>query len=318
MKQISYYYKIKPILPRWVQIFIRRWKIKYQRKHFTDVWPINPGIVNLLPINNIWPDNKKFAFVITHDVEMEIGQKKCLDLMNIEMELGFKSSFNFVPERNYKVSKDLRETLVQNGFEVGVHDLTHDGKLYQSKKIFDQRSIKINGYIKEWDSVGFRSGAMLHNLEWIKKLNIEYDSSTFDIDPFEPQPDGVNTIFPFLVDDSDPEKTYIELPLTLPQDFTIFILMKKKNIDLWKLKLDWIAKNSGMALLNVHPDYVNITGNKLKIDEFPIAYYKEFLNYMKSEYEGQYWNVLPREIAHYCRSTVINKIAHYKKVTINI
>ena len=30
-------------------------------------------------------------------------------------------------------------------------------------------------------------------------LNIAYDASTFDTDPFEPQPDGVNTIFPFWV-----------------------------------------------------------------------------------------------------------------------
>ena len=40
---------------------------------------------------------------------------------------------------------------------------------------------------------------MLHNLEWFHDLNVKYDSSTFDTDPFEPQPDGVGTIFPFWV-----------------------------------------------------------------------------------------------------------------------
>lgn len=42
--------------------------------------------------------------------------------------------------------------------------------------------------------------AVHHNLEWIGELDIEYDLSTFDTDPFMPQPDGVGTIFPFLVE----------------------------------------------------------------------------------------------------------------------
>ena len=41
---------------------------------------------------------------------------------------------------------------------------------------------------------------MLHNFDWLCDLNIHYDASSFDTDPFEPQPDSVNTIFPFWVD----------------------------------------------------------------------------------------------------------------------
>ena len=40
----------------------------------------------------------------------------------------------------------------------------------------------------------------------------------------------------------------------------LFILMKEKNIDIWKQKLDWISEHSGMALLNTHPDYMNFDG----------------------------------------------------------
>ena len=47
--------------------------------------------------------------------------------------------------------------------------------------------------------MGFRTPTMFHHLEWTGELDIEYDSSTFDTDPFEPQPDGVGTIFPFWV-----------------------------------------------------------------------------------------------------------------------
>jgi hypothetical protein len=46
------------------------------------------------------------------------------------MKHGFRSSFNFIPEGDYRVSRELRDELTRNGFEVGVHDLHHDGKLY--------------------------------------------------------------------------------------------------------------------------------------------------------------------------------------------
>ena len=51
-----------------------------------------------------------------------------------------------MPER-YKVDSRLREILSKNGFEVGIHGLNHDGKLFKSKKIFDKRCIKINKLI---------------------------------------------------------------------------------------------------------------------------------------------------------------------------
>jgi hypothetical protein len=146
--------------------------------------------------------------------------------------MGFRSSFNFVPER-YAVDPALRAELTAAGFEVGVHGLNHDGKLYSSKAEFDRRAVQINDYIREWGAVGFRSPAMHHNLEWLKALDIEYDASTFDTDPFEPQPDGVGTVFPFWVARDD-GSGYVELPYTLAQDFTLFVLMKEKGIDLCK------------------------------------------------------------------------------------
>src|SRR5262249_50640883 len=146
-----------------------------------------------------WPDNKKFALVLTHDVEGNGGVANCPALMELEAKLGFRSSYNFIPEGDYRVSKQLRQQLVANGFEVGVHDLHHDGKLYSSRIGFAQKAQRINEYLQEWGAVGFRSGFMLHNLDWLGDLNALYDASTFDTDPFEPQPDGVGTIFPFWV-----------------------------------------------------------------------------------------------------------------------
>ena len=127
---------------------------------------------------------------------------------------------------------------------------------------------------------------MHHNLAWIHDLEIEYDASTFDTDPFEPQPDGVGTIFPFWVSKDGTQKGYVELPYTLPQDFTLFILMKEKNIDIWKQKLDWIAENGGMALVNTHPDYMNFDDGKLGIEEYPAQYYQSCLSTTKINMKG--------------------------------
>ncbi len=293
----KYYYTIKPFIPRWMQISLRRHLVRWQRERYKDVWPIHNA--SSAPPENWagWPDGKKFALVLTHDVDTEKGQQRCRQLAEMEMELGFRSSFNFVPKR-YSVSADLRRYLVENGFEVGVHGLYHDGKYYHSREEFKQRAKLINQYLREWNAVGFRSPSMLHNLEWILDLDIEYDSSTFDTDPFEPQADGVHTIFPFIVRGGNGRR-YVELPYTLPQDFTLFVLMKEKGIDVWKTKLQWVAERGGMALVNAHPDYMNFSGAALQREEYPSEYYRDFLAYVKAQFGGQYWGALPREVAQF-------------------
>ncbi len=131
-------------------------------------------------------------------------------------------------------------------------------------------------------------------------LDILHSTSTFDSDPFEPQPDGIRTIFPLWVSNSrQPHRGFIELPYTLPQDHLLFVIMRHTNIDIWKKKLSWIADKGGMALLNTHSDYMGGNGNTLSLEEYPIDYYIEFLEYVKSTYKGKYWHGLPRELVSF-------------------
>jgi hypothetical protein len=276
--------------------------IRKNIEKFKNIWPIDKNMEIRCSDWVGWPDGKKFAVVLTHDVESGKGQDRCISLAAIESGYGFYSSFNFVPER-YIVSQSVRARLVEKGFEIGVHDLNHDGLLFQSKLIFDKRAPIINKYLHDWDAKGFRSGAMFHNLEWIGKLDIKYDCSTFDTDPFEPQSDGVGKIYPYWVQTNKRSKGFVELPYTLPQDFTLFILMQMKDISIWKQKIDWIAQNGGMVLVNVHPDYINFNNNQSSDEEYPVKLYTDLLMYLKTKYKEDYWHALPGDVAEYIKKT---------------
>jgi glycosyltransferase involved in cell wall biosynthesis len=296
------YYFIKPVLPWRLRLVLRRWRANRRRRVFADLWPIDPRSGRTPPGWPGWPNGKRFAFVVTHDIESRKGMARAERLMQLELKLGFRSCMNFVPEGEYRASEAMRKALVQAGFEVGIHGLEHDGKLYSSKKLFASKASRIAEYGKKWKVSGFRSPLMQHRLGWLHALGMEYDSSTFDTDPFEPEPDGTATIFPFWV--PGPNGTgYVELPYTLIQDFNLFGVLREQNIDIWKHKADWVAERGGMLLLNTHPDYMCFEGEQER-DEYPVSRYEDFLRYMREKYEGSYWAALPREVAHYYREAV--------------
>jgi hypothetical protein len=309
------YYHLKPYLPWRLRMGVRRIMARRKLKTCQDIWPINEAAGRSPSGWPGWPDGKRFAFVLTHDIESSAGLAKCRQLMELERHLGFHSSFNFIPEGEYGVPRKFREELQKNGFEVGIQDLKHDGKLFQSREAFRRGASQINRYLGEWGAVGFRSGFMFHNLEWAHDLDVEYSSCTFDTDPFEPQPDDVGTIFPFWVprprsEIQDPGSQtpapaalrpgYVELPYTLPQDSTLFLLLSEPTPEIWLRKLDWIVQHGGMALVNVHPDYLRFPGEPASPHTYPVEFYEKLLQYAREKYGQSVWHALPRQIAAFC------------------
>jgi glycosyltransferase involved in cell wall biosynthesis/peptidoglycan/xylan/chitin deacetylase (PgdA/CDA1 family) len=299
------YYQLKPFMPWRLRLALRQARAKRRRKAFSYVWPIDPK-AGIAPQGwRGWPGGKSFAFVLTHDVEGSKGLSRVERLAELELKHGFHSSFNFVPEGEYRLPEHTRQFLDRAGFEVGVHGLEHDGKLYDSPAQFVAKSKRIGKYLQKWNAVGFRSPLMQHRLGWLHALGAEYDSSSFDTDPFEPEPDGFGTIFPFWVTDAA-GGGYTELPYTMVQDFNLFITLREKDITIWKKKVDWIAERGGMVLLNTHPDYMCFDGAAAR-DEYPASRYEDFLRYVRERYDGQYWAALPREVArHHCKSNPVN------------
>jgi hypothetical protein len=315
------YYVLKPAIPEGVRFALRRYHAMPLKWAAADTWPINKAAVGMPSGWPGWPDGKKFAFVLSHDVERRKGMDRCRSLAELELKVGFRSSYNFVPEGEYHTPPELRSYLIDRGFEVGVHDLHHDGSLYQSKVAFNRSALKINNYLKEWNAVGFRSGFMRHDLDWISQLHIRYDASTFDSDPFEPQPDGMQTMFPFWVKRPD-GSSYLELPYTLAQDSTLFLVLREKNNDVWKRKLDWIAENGGMAFVIVHPDYIALDG-KPSSSEYHADLYRDFLEYARAKYSKSAWFAKPCDVEQYMRycfpseRTVVGKLPSSRVVSIS-
>lgn len=305
------YYLLKPYLPWSARITMRRWWAARLLRDSADVWPIQESAGRPPAGWPGWPEGKDFAVVLTHDVEGQLGYDRVRALAEVEMELGFRSSFNLVPEGEYKVGEELPRWLADHGFEVGIHDLHHDGHLFSSRQGFRRQAEQINRYLKQWKGVGFRAGFMRHNLEWQHDLEIQYDASTFDTDPFEPQPVGTGTIFPFWVEPphergqgasgAGRRPGYIELPYTLPQDSTLFRLLLEPDARIWHRKLDWLVARKGMVLINVHPDYVAFKEPHQPGRTFPIAIYADFLKAIRDRYAGRYWHALPREVAAWAR-----------------
>ena len=164
------YYLVKPLIPRSLQIWGRRQLARKALAANRATWPIHDGSGEKPASWPGWPKSRKFALVLVHDVETRIGYDRCQALLEIERDLGFVSSFNFVPER-YEVKTELIRSIKDRGFEVGVHGLNHDGMLFLSNRIFQRKAIKINRFLDTWDAVGFYAPSMLFDPDKIKRLN---------------------------------------------------------------------------------------------------------------------------------------------------
>lgn len=237
--------------------------------------------------SRLWPDGADFAFVLTHDVERPAGRDFVRQVAALDERFGFRSSFNFVPEA-YVADLPLLLELRERGFEVGVHGLVHDGRLFTSAALFQERAWRINAYLHLWQAAGFRSPLTHRNPAWMQALDIDYDLSCFDVDPYEPMPGGVMSIWPFFCG------RYVELPYTLVQDHTLFVVLGEQTPRLWLDKVAFLARWGGMALVNVHPDYLRNAAH--------LAIYEAFLQHMAAHRSALgYWHALPRAVAQWWR-----------------
>ncbi len=295
------YYGLKPFLPLKLRLMMKATYFKSVPISSNFSWPVDNRYAHFLFevlrqalllagqesifYRSLWPDGRQFGLTLTHDIETVDGQAFVRKIADLEERMGFRSSFNFVPER-YPLDRGLMRDLRARGFEVGVHGLKHDGKLYSSHQEFKRRAKMINRYLEEFGAVGFRSPLMHRNPYWLQELNAEYDLSFFDTDPYEPMPGGVMSVWPFMMG------KLVEMPYTLVQDSTLDFILKDESAQRWLQKLEFIRNVHGMALMNTHPDYMARGAGLLR--------YTEILQAL-GELRDEFWHGLPCEMARWWR-----------------
>jgi peptidoglycan/xylan/chitin deacetylase (PgdA/CDA1 family) len=301
VKAVAYrgYYRARPLVPERLQIGLRRQFMRVQERASFPGWPIERALHHLeslmltlveqvggepLPWLAPWPGSFDWALVLTHDVERAKGYANILDVQSVEAHHGLRSAWFFVPERDYAVEDTKLVELQSRGCEIGLHGLRHDGR-DMSPSEFPSRVPAMRSYAQKWGAVGFRGPSTHRDRNLIQELGVEYDSSWSDVARYEPQPGGCCSWLPFFIGD------VVELPITLPQDHTLFEVQRAASDAPWVAKTEYIRENGGMALLLSHPDYL-VQPERLESYEHYLAQFAD---------DTTAWHALPREVAAWWR-----------------
>jgi peptidoglycan/xylan/chitin deacetylase (PgdA/CDA1 family) len=300
-RQLDAFYRVKPLIPRKAQQYARRLLIRWQGLPEFPEWPLDLSVARLLrfyafctllaqgrteaSFRWFWPGAFRSAVVLTHDVESKEGMRLAVALADLEEELGFRSSFNLGAW--YEVDAGFLRELTSRGFEIGVHGLRHDRSLFASRASFEAQTERLGELIGRFEARGFRSPATHRVVRWLGELPVDYDCSVPHSDPFEPQPGGCCSLWPFFIGH------VVELPYTLPQDYSLFTLLRHETPEVWIEQAERIEAEYGLIQCVSHPDpgYLGHPRNR--------ARYAEFLRAMAER--PHVWKALPREVASWWR-----------------
>jgi hypothetical protein len=293
------YYAFRPMFPvRLRRRMQRAWLKGWDTKPFPR-WPVDRSVDRIfqtlmsvtlrarggerIPFVWFWPNRQSSCAIMTHDVETADGLRFCPDLMDINDRYEIKSSFQLIPDARYVVGDDDLSLLRARGFEVNVHDLKHDGHLFDTRDKFEESAAHINRFGILFGSKGFRSAVLYRNQEWYDALSFSYDMSVPNVAHLDPQNGGCCTVMPYFVGD------VLELPVTATQDYSLFHVLESYSLDLWREQIKLIMQQHGLISFIVHPDYLNTDAAKTA--------YTELLSHLSTlRTQAGVWIALPDEV----------------------
>jgi len=299
------YYQLRPLLGVAVRKHLQRVRLSGWEKIAFPSWPVDRSVEGLMetamtlllkaqpessiPFIWFWPGQASACAMMTHDVEGQHGLDFCDELMDIDDSFAIKSAFQLIPEGREKEWRGAAAKMRGRGFEVNLHDLNHDGRLFADKDTFLRQARRINRYTREFGCDGFRSGAMYREQAWFDAFEFSYDMSVPNAAHLEPQRGGCCTVMPYFVGN------ILELPLTTIQDYSLFHILDDYSTTLWKEQIRLIRQHHGLISIIAHPDY--LTGRRER------AVYVELLGHLHELRERHaVWIALPGEINRWWRN----------------
>lgn len=260
------YYQLRPFMGVGLRKHLQKVRLSGWDKIPFPRWPIDRSVDALMesamrlvlntqrrssiPFIWFWPDEASACGMLTHDVEGQAGLDFCDELMDLDDAYAIKSAFQLIPEGSGDAGRRTATRLRQRGFEVNLHDLNHDGRLFADKETFLRHAQRINDYTREFGCDGFRSGAMYREQGWFGAFEFAYDMSVPNTAHLEPQRGGCCTVMPYFVGN------ILELPLTTVQDYTLFHILNDYSTTLWKEQVRLITQHHGLVSIITHPDYL--------------------------------------------------------------
>ncbi|MEP6756406.1 MAG: hypothetical protein ABJA67_12955, partial [Chthonomonadales bacterium] len=229
------YYSLRPAFPVFLRRHLQRaWLKGWNQKPFPR-WPVDKSVDQLferlmlltlqssgrerIPFIWFWPQGKSSCAIMTHDVETAAGLRWTTQLMDLNDSFQIKSSFQIIPAARYVADRKTLLTMKERGFEVNIHDLKHDGRLFDSHETFQDSASQINEFAIRFGSKGFRAGALYRNQEWFDAFQFSYDMSVPNVGHLDPQPGGCCTVMPYFIGN------ILELPVTTIQDYSLFNIL---------------------------------------------------------------------------------------------
>ncbi len=254
---------------------------------------------------SIWPEGKKYAFTVTHDIDSSwIYQNGNMDkFIKVEKQIGIRGAWYFVVNL-YKHDFKVIDILVNEGHEIALHAHKHDHKIaFLSEKRMNKRLSECQWFIDKYQIYGFRSPHYLRTPKFYKVLKhyLKYDTSVHD--SYNPASkgdifrEGCSAVTPFNL--SDNKNSLLEIPITIPEDFILYNTEKGASsiIEVQLEKVREIKERGGLATLVIHPE-PHLSARKPFFEAF-----KEVLRVVSSDDEC--WICPPKDIYHFWINKVV-------------
>lgn len=233
-----------------------------------------------------WPEGRRFALVLTHDVDSAEGLALAPELAQEEHDRGLSSCW-FLVGRDYELAEGPLERLRETGGELALHDAHHDNRgAFLAPEVIARRLDSVRDQVERLGMRGFRSPSMLVSEPLYDALEkrFEWDSSVADT-ALLPVRGGCGTVFP-----SERGRLTV-LPLTVPPDGQLVGrgMSPEEILAAWIAKAEWVRSTGGVAMLLTHPERGFTADSDMR------AAHRSFLDWAAAQTDA--WRVLPTQLA---------------------
>jgi len=226
--------------------------------------------------NNYW-NGYSAAICLSHDIDYEMGHAFVPNMAEINLDHGVTASFNFLTGWDYEIDHEVVSSLVEQGFEIGLHGHTHDIALGCRRRSRIEKDLRNSlDFITRYAVSGFRAPALSigdNLLAVLSRLGLTYDSSFSGVDRYT---GVVSFCLPFRFTAFG----MWEIPLSI-QDTYFFRDRNLSDTDALEEAIsimDAIVAMGGVAVINCHPCIVK---NHLE-------FYRGVLSYIAKQ--NRVWN----------------------------